>query len=300
MVVEAVGEGVSGGGGPEAAREVVAEVGRPDVLAELVEELAAGTADAAVCARGSFRHVLGFDKLVLVDAGSRRSLRVHVWHGTAGSGMREDVHNHRSALASCVVRGRLGMELYEVAPGGSPGHGGPDAGGRDARGQDAVGQDAGGPARERSGSGGPYAGGREDDGGLAVFAYRETHAHRHGDWRLVPRGPARLRLVHGARYAAGASYALPARTLHRAWCDTAEPTVTLYLEGGGGRREFTDVFSAAPVRPAAVRKGALTVEEYLAALASLSRVLRGDTDSVGAGPAGADLPGAGSLPGVGG
>lgn len=267
-VVEAVGEGL------EATRRAVAEVGQPDALSELVGELAQGTAEAAVCARGSFRHVLGFDKLVLVDAGSRQSLRVHVWHGAGGSGAREDVHNHRSALASCVVRGRLGMELYDVAEV---------------------------PAAPGSAAPGPGTGVRAEipgdvdvgaDCGLAVFAYRETHAQRHGDWRLVPRGPARVRLIHTGRYAAGASYALPARTLHRAWCDSAEPTVTLYLEGGGERREHTDVFSASPVHPPAVRKGSLTVEEYLAALAALSEVLRGRATAAGATAAAAgEVPG---------
>ncbi|MEU5689206.1 hypothetical protein [Streptomyces venezuelae] len=47
-------------------------------------------------------------------------LRAHVWH--PGHGTSEDIHNHRSPLASYVVRGALGMELYEpMDPGAGEG-----------------------------------------------------------------------------------------------------------------------------------------------------------------------------------
>ncbi|MFE6405269.1 hypothetical protein [Streptomyces alboflavus] len=98
-----------------AARAVVAELGSPGRLSALVAELAAGVGDPSGCARLSYRHVLGFDKLLLVSVGTRHMLRAHVWHPGSHRAGREDIHNHRSALASFVVRGTLGMELYETA-----------------------------------------------------------------------------------------------------------------------------------------------------------------------------------------
>ncbi|GGY03343.1 hypothetical protein [Streptomyces minutiscleroticus] len=100
------------------ARSLVGELGAPGRLLELVADLASGEGDPEACARLSYRHVLGFDKLLLVDAGSRHMLRAHLWHPGGGAAGGEDVHNHRSPLASCVVRGRLTMELYASGDGG--------------------------------------------------------------------------------------------------------------------------------------------------------------------------------------
>ncbi|WP_328421813.1 hypothetical protein [Streptomyces sp. NBC_00443] len=211
------------------ARRVAAELGAPDRLLELIAELASGEGDPEGCARLSYRHVLGFDKLLLIDGGPRRMLRAHVWHPGAGAIGEEDVHNHRSPLASYVVRGRLAMELYEVGDG---------------------------------------------VGDLATARYEESLAERSADWVLRPAGPARLRLTHVGQYAAGSSYALPAHTLHRAWCDTDEPTVTLFLETGAERRHHTDVFTAAGPHPGAVAKVPLAVGDYMDALRELAERLR--------------------------
>lgn len=212
-----------------AARRVVAELGTPERLLELIDELASGEGDPKARARLSYRHVLGFDKLLLIDGGPRRMLRAHVWHPGAGTIGKEDIHNHRSPLASYVVQGRLAMELYEV--------------------DDRV-------------------------GNLAAARYEESLAERSADWTLKPAGPARLRLTHTGQYAAGSSYALPAHTLHRAWCDTDAPTVTLFLETGAERRHHTDVFTAAGPHPGAVAKVPLSVPDYLDALRELADRLR--------------------------
>ncbi|MFI1421214.1 hypothetical protein ACH4VX_25215 [Streptomyces sp. NPDC020731] len=211
-----------------AAGAVVAELGADDRLSELVTELAHGEGDLEGRARLSYRHVLGFDKLLLVDAGPRHMLRVHLWHAGAGGTGKEDIHNHRCALASHIVRGRLCMELYE-------------------------------------------AGGA---GGIEATRYEESLADGSANWLLTPAGPARLRLSHTGHYAAGSTYALPAHTLHRAWCDTRTPTVTLFLETGAGRRRHTDVFTAAGPHPGAVPKQPLDVPGYLAALKGLAELLR--------------------------
>lgn len=211
-----------------AARAVVAELGSADRLLELVAELASGEGDPKGCAGLSYRHVLGFDKLLLIDGGPRHMLRAHLWHPGAKAIGKEDIHNHRSPLASYVVRGRLVMELFE------------------ARG----------------------------DGGITADRYEESLSDRTADWQLRATGPARLRLTHVGQYAAGSSYALPAHTLHRAWCDTDAPTVTLFLETGAGRRRHTDVFTAAGPHPGAVAKVPLEVRDYLGALNSLAESLR--------------------------
>ncbi|MFE6281616.1 hypothetical protein [Streptomyces sp. NPDC057877] len=211
-----------------AARDVVAELGAPGRLLELIAELASGEGDPEGCARLSYRHVLGFDKLLLVDGGPRHMLRAHLWHPGRGAIGKEDIHNHRSPLASCVVRGRLAMELYET----------------------------------------------DGDGDIATTRYQESLAEESAHWRLAPAGPARLRLTHVAHFAAGSAYALPAHTLHRAWCDTEAPTVTLFLETGSERRRHTDVFTAAGPHPGAVAKVPLEVPDYLGALSGLADLLR--------------------------
>jgi hypothetical protein len=212
-----------------AARHVVAELGSPERLLELTAELASGAGDPEGCARLSYRHVLGFDKLLLIDAGPRHMLRAHLWHPGVGAIGKEDIHNHRSALASYVVRGRLTMELYEVDG---------------------------------------------EDGGIAAARYEESLEEGSADWQLEPTGPARLRLTHVGQYAAGSAYALPSHTLHRAWCDTDVPTVTLFLETGNERRVHTDVFTKAGPHPGAVAKVPLEVTDYLGALSRLSDMLR--------------------------
>src|SRR4051794_2847704 len=60
-----------------AARSVVAELGTQDRLLELIADLASGEGDPEGCARLSYRHVLGFDKLLLIDGGPRHMLRAH-------------------------------------------------------------------------------------------------------------------------------------------------------------------------------------------------------------------------------
>ncbi|MEW2166686.1 hypothetical protein AB0912_27350 [Streptomyces sp. NPDC007084] len=215
----------------DAARSVVSSLARPDFLRGLIAELAAGEGDTAHCAERSYQHVLGFRKLLLIDAGAEHRLRAHLWQAGNDAVGGKDVHNHRSALASHVVRGRLRMELYERAPG-------PEA-----------------------------------DTDLVTTAYEERLPERHAGWLLTPRGTARLRLLHTAHYAAGSSYALPAHTLHRASCDPGEPTVTLFLETGGGRLGRTDVFSPAGARPASMVKSRISAEDYLAGLGALAALL---------------------------
>ncbi len=104
---------------PEAARAAVARLARPDTLGPLVRRLSVGDRDLAECTRLSYRHVLGFDKLLLLHGAPLFMLRVHFWHGRTAAAP-EDIHNHRCAIASAVVRGRVRMECYEPATDGVP------------------------------------------------------------------------------------------------------------------------------------------------------------------------------------
>ncbi|MFF4607159.1 hypothetical protein ACFY12_31045 [Streptomyces sp. NPDC001339] len=104
---------------PEAARAAIARLAHPDALGPLVRRLSAGDLDLPECTRLSYRHVLGFDKLVLLSGAPCFVLRVHFWHGGTGPAP-EDIHNHRCAIASAVVRGRVRMECYEPAADGVP------------------------------------------------------------------------------------------------------------------------------------------------------------------------------------
>lgn len=222
-----------------AAWAVVTELGSPERLSELAADLATGVGDPEGCSQLSYRHILGFDKLLLLDGSPQFMLRAHVWHPGVGAVGKEDVHNHRSPLGSRIVRGRLVMELYEAV-------------------------------HEDMGNGG---------GGFAADQYIESLSEGDADWLLEHVGRARLRMTHLGRYAAGSSYALPAHTLHRAWCDADEPTVTLFLEAGAQRRLRTDVFTAAGPHPDAVAKDPLDAEGYLAALNDLTGLLRSSAPS---------------------
>ncbi|MEV0090858.1 hypothetical protein [Streptomyces sp. NPDC050738] len=96
------------------AREVLAELAQPDRLLPLLHELADGAGDVEQCARFSYRHVLGFDKLLLLPGKPHFMLRAHVWRAPDGE-VPEDIHNHRCAIASYVLLGGVRMELYEEA-----------------------------------------------------------------------------------------------------------------------------------------------------------------------------------------
>ncbi|GAA5611174.1 hypothetical protein Spla01_02321 [Streptomyces platensis] len=118
LLVEGLGAGPEPPS-PEAARQVTAELAHPGTLGPLVRRLSVGDLELAECVRLSYRHVLGFDKLLLLPGAPRFMLRIHFWHGAAGA-VSEDIHNHRCAIASAVVRGRVRMECYEPAADGVP------------------------------------------------------------------------------------------------------------------------------------------------------------------------------------
>lgn len=71
------------------------------------------------CLKSSYRHANGFDKIVLLS-GPNFKLRLHrfVQDPTKQPPPAEHVHNHRWPFASCIIEGRLCMDLF--AEGGDP------------------------------------------------------------------------------------------------------------------------------------------------------------------------------------
>jgi hypothetical protein len=78
-------------------------------------------AEVAECARRSYRHALGFEKIMLMVGARSSTLRVHVWRpGTSPAHAAEHVHNHRFEFASAVLYGSMAMETFAVHPRGAP------------------------------------------------------------------------------------------------------------------------------------------------------------------------------------
>jgi hypothetical protein len=91
----------------------------PDLLAALPVRELLDTADVPALAARSYRHVLGFDKIILASARPHGQLRLHVWWPEEAR-RREHVHNHRFAFSSVVLAGRLRTSLYAEDPAGAP------------------------------------------------------------------------------------------------------------------------------------------------------------------------------------
>jgi hypothetical protein len=118
QVTEWLTGAVERGLGEDGVLEAVDRLGRPDQLAVLVSAVAADRQQLVRCAELSYRHALGFDKLVLVRAEPAFTLRMHVWWPHRKR-VAEHIHNHRFSFASAIVQGTL--EVSEFAAGqGSP------------------------------------------------------------------------------------------------------------------------------------------------------------------------------------
>ncbi len=67
----------------------------------------------------SYRHPLGFDTLLLIEAPPRFRLRMHAWWPYNEPTV-EHVHNHRFAVATKIILGHYEMKTYQIGPEGSP------------------------------------------------------------------------------------------------------------------------------------------------------------------------------------
>ena len=104
-------------------RSALVEGRGPELLASLAarpaELISAALADPEPVAARSYRHALGFDKIILVSAWPLGALRLHVWW-PGQQRAREHVHDHRFTFSSVVLTGRLRTSLYQLAEDGEP------------------------------------------------------------------------------------------------------------------------------------------------------------------------------------
>jgi hypothetical protein len=92
--------------------EALSVIGRPATLARILYAVSADSAIVSDCASESFRHPLGFDKLLLIRCAPHFSLRMHVWWPGIVLGA-EHIHSHRFNLLSFMVCGGYAMEIFE-------------------------------------------------------------------------------------------------------------------------------------------------------------------------------------------
>ena len=67
----------------------------------------------------SYRHVLGFDKVVLLSTPPLGRLRMHIWWPDSTYTPMEHPHNHRYCSHSVVVAGKLRTNMYQPGDVGS-------------------------------------------------------------------------------------------------------------------------------------------------------------------------------------
>jgi hypothetical protein len=198
--------GPAGAGSADRLLPLVTGPSGGELLRELMRAARGDRAAAEANATRSYRHPLGFEKLVLRDAEPDYSLRLHVWWPDARPGV-EHVHNHRYGFATAIVRGGYQMRLYQRADAEAVG--------------DAIAMT--GYVEQVSGAhAGTAAGSR---------------------WSLTPTGAERLRVISSFELTAGGGYALAAETLHQIHVPPGQLCVTLFLQTelvGGDTRVFTD------------------------------------------------------------
>jgi hypothetical protein len=102
-----------------ATLETTSWLAEPSFLARLLRSLRDDRNAVAQCANQSYRHPLGFQKIMLLNGEPQFDLRLHVWWPDSDPGV-DHVHNHRFAFASTVVAGGYQMQLFHPDPAGVP------------------------------------------------------------------------------------------------------------------------------------------------------------------------------------
>jgi hypothetical protein len=119
----ALAEALAGPTGPAAGAapggSLLHAVSRRPTFGRLLDAVLAEEPFAEQVAARSYRHALGFDKLILASAAPLGQLRLHVWWPDEVRG-REHVHNHRFPFSSVLVAGRLRTYLHHLSDGGVP------------------------------------------------------------------------------------------------------------------------------------------------------------------------------------
>lgn len=101
-------------GAPPAPSAPLLLLARSPAFGDLLEAIVADEGAVAEIADRSYRHVLGFDKIIIVSLRPLGQLRLHVWWPSSGRPA-EHPHNHRYNSHSVVLAGTLRKHAY--APG---------------------------------------------------------------------------------------------------------------------------------------------------------------------------------------
>jgi hypothetical protein len=99
--------------------DILSWIAQPSHLVELATSIYDDSDVIASCAARSFRHPLGFDKIMLIEQSPLFTLRVHLWRPGNTVGV-EHIHNHRFDLVTTVIRGGYDMELFQLDESGAP------------------------------------------------------------------------------------------------------------------------------------------------------------------------------------
>jgi hypothetical protein len=108
--------------GDESPDSAVAVVSRLAYSGRIIEFLCAIRDNPALvkhCAPMSYRHPLGFEKIVLMDAQPQFLLRMHAWRPGGEPGV-EHIHNHRFMMATAVLRGYYNLQVFQPCRSGTP------------------------------------------------------------------------------------------------------------------------------------------------------------------------------------
>ena len=99
------------------AGRVIDVLSRSDGVAQLLDALIADVRQRPRTAQAraalSYRHALGFEKIVLLAGKPDFMLRAHIWRPSIDQReTSEHIHNHRFSFASRVLTGNLAMDIF--------------------------------------------------------------------------------------------------------------------------------------------------------------------------------------------
>lgn len=89
----------------------------PENLPQLISAILHNEKASEKMLKESYYHQNGFDKIVLLS-GKDFKLRLHHFHARPGHAPMENIHDHRWAFASSIIRGGFNMHLFEEHPDG--------------------------------------------------------------------------------------------------------------------------------------------------------------------------------------
>jgi predicted metal-dependent enzyme (double-stranded beta helix superfamily) len=119
ILSKALGQPARSDNGLDGIFDILSRIAQPAHLIELISSISGDPDAITSCAARSFRHPLGFDKIMLVGQVPLFTLRVHVWRPS--NTLRVDhIHNHRFDFVTTVIRGGYDMELFQLDESGVP------------------------------------------------------------------------------------------------------------------------------------------------------------------------------------